>query len=129
MLWRAATHDLSRTTGAWCGQGFVCVLGAGPTQESKEKVRWFHEPVGQTIKVKFPFLKDAGKEKTMKGPQVGEGSGQWERKLVDIDSQIICRRRRKEMAGGHRNWLLPLECLHVTVFMTAVALLAILDRN
>lgn len=33
------------------------------------------------------------------------------------------------MAGGHRNWLLPLECLHVTVFMTAVALLAILDRN
>lgn len=40
----------------------------------------------------------------MKGPEVGERRGQWERKLVDIDSQIICRRRRKEMAGGQGNW-------------------------
>lgn len=103
--------------GARYAQGCLCEPRAGPTREIKENVRWFHESAGKLIKVNFPFPKNAVRKNCEevlsscfgKGPVSGRGYGERERQFVDLNSQIICIRGRKE-TQMHRNWPLTLEC-------------------
>lgn len=108
--------------GSRYAQGCLFVPRAGPTCKIKENVRWFREPAGKLIKVNFSFSKNAVRKNCEevlsscfgKGPVSGRGFGEWERQFVDLKSQIICIRGRKEIQM-HRNW--PLWNAPCSVFL------------